>query len=343
VIPRGVEQRLRRSDYPRRVVTTIIGATAGLHHCRLNSHALPRSLAMTATAANEGDRLAPLGQEEYVEQAHFFSALGQRIAVNVPTQEVLASVREEVLATTKLPMAIDFLLAELRHAGTISTAFTQLPHYFTPFQTFVIGEAENDRSKFDLRIALAVLAREAEYRAARHVETAPTLQGLFLYQFEVLCRNRLGYDRGLGAMAGDPSYPELWREWLRTIRRQVGMVDLADLIYVRSENYNERARRRGGDDAPEQLEPLFGDREGRIALANRRKDPLYLFASLHRQLGYPEVPRPQTRDENESPLPQIARRLEQLEKRITLMEDEQRGGIDLTKLYVDPRRPAEED
>ncbi len=280
--------------------------------------------------------LAPLGEEEYVEQAHFFTALGERIAVDVPTQEVLASVREEVLATTKLPMAIDFLLAELRHAGTFGTAFAQLPHYFTPFQTFLIGEAEDDRGKFDLRIALVVLAREAEYRAGRFHAAAPSLQGLFLYQFEVLCRNRLGYDHGLEAMSKDPSYTPLWRDWLQTIRRQVGMVDLADLVYVRSEHYNARARRKGETDM---AEPLFGDREGRIALANRKKDPLFLFASLHRQLGYPEVPRPQTRDENENPLPQIARRLEQLEKRITLMEDEQRGGIDLTKLYVDPKHP----
>src|SRR5690606_3025707 len=148
------------------------------------------------------------------------------------------------------PLAIDFLLAELRHAGTISTAFSQLPHYFTPFQTFVVSEAENDRRKFDLRVALVVLAREAEYRAGRRVDSPPSLQGLFVYQFEVLCRNRLGYDRGLTAMAADPSYPPVWREWLLTIRRQVGMVDLADLIYVRSEHYNERARRVADPEAP---------------------------------------------------------------------------------------------
>lgn len=291
-------------------------------------------------AADAGPSLAPLGIEEYVEQAHFFATLAERIAVNVPTQEVLAAVREEVLATTKLPLAIDFLLAELRHAGSVATAFTRLSHYFTPFQTFLIGEAENDRRKFDLRVALLVLAHEAEYRAGRYRQVVPSLQGLFFYQFEVLCRNRLGYDRGLEAMAKDPSYTPIWQEWLNTIRRQVGMVDLADLVYVRSEHYNERARRKGDTEI---VEPLFGDREGRIALANRRKDPLYLFASLQRQLGYPEVPRPQQRDEIENPIPQIARRLEQLEKRITLMEDEQRGGIDLTRLYVDPRKSASGD
>jgi hypothetical protein len=40
-------------------------------------------------------------------------------------------------------------------------------------------------------------------------------------------------------------------------------------------------------------------------------------------------------------LPQLARRLEQLEMRIKLVEEEQRGGIDLTKFYVKPDQPSE--
>jgi hypothetical protein len=137
------------------------------------------------------------------------------------------------------------------------------------------------------------------------------------------------------------------------------MVDLADLIYVHSEYYWQRqdagvARSfhqeslqsaaaedasAGNDsvEAPSRHElVLFGEREGRIALANRRKDPLFLFASLHRQLGYPEVPRPRPEESNQLQLPQIARRLEQLEMRIKLVEEEQRGGIDITKFYVKP-------
>jgi hypothetical protein len=94
--------------------------------------------------------------------------------------------------------------------------------------------------------------------------------------------------------------------------------------------------------APTQRELiLFGDREGRIALANRRKDPLFLFASLQRQLDYPQVPRPTTEESRQPQLPQIARRLEQLEMRIKLVEEEQRGGIDLTKFYVKPDEPRE--
>ena len=230
----------------------------------------------------------------------------------------------------------------------------RLEHYFTPFQTFVIEESEDERRRFDLRIALEVLRREAEYRSE-----LPTRQGLFLYQFEALSRNRLGYDRGLEAMARDPAFDATWRDWIRTVRRQIGMVDLADLIYVHSEHYRKRvgleeragpssapgvggkpAEGPGGEDAPARSNTdapvLFGEREGRIALANRRKDPLFLFASLHRQLGYPEVPRPQARDAQESLLPQLARRLEQLETRMKLVEEEQRGGLDLTQFYQKP-------
>lgn len=319
--------------------------------------------------ASDADKspLAPLGREEYVEQAHFFRALGERLRDNVPMQEVLGTVREEVLATTKLPMAIDFLLAELRHAGVLSTAMSRLTHYFSPFQVYVVQEAEDERRRFDLRVALEILRREAEYRAEE-----PTRQGLFLYQFESLCRNRLGYDRGLEAMARDAAFDETWSGWIRTVRRQIGMVDLADLVYVHSEYYRQRVEKtegatgtgrggasstpggsveHGGGDAPardgreDAGVVLFGEREGRIALANRRKDPLYLFASLHRQLGYPEVPLPPRPDAEQALLPQMARRLEQLETRMKLLEDEQRGGIDLTKFYERPDfpRPAADD
>jgi hypothetical protein len=299
---------------------------------------------------SQASPLAPLGREEYVEQAHFFQALAERLEVNVPAQEVLASVREEVLATTKLPLAIDFLLGELRHEGVLGPAMGLLSHYFTPFQAFVVQESENERLRFDLRVGLEILRREAEYRAGE-----PTRQGVFLYQFESLCRHRLGYDRGLDAIARDPAFDKTWREWIRTLRRQIGMVDLADVIYVHSEYYWQRNDKSGpGADTPQlagntQSNPragsspspdgaviLFGEREGRIALANRKKDPLFLFSSLHRQLGYPEVPRIKPADKEAALLPQLARRLEQLEMRLKIIEEEQRGGLDLTQFYERP-------
>ena len=289
-----------------------------------------------------------MGREEYVEQAHFFGVLGDRLRNNIPTQEILESVREEVLSTTKLPLAIDFLRAELRHEGVFGSAMQLLPHYFTPFQAYVVLEAENERGHFDLRIGLEILRREAEYRAEQ-----ATRQGLFLYQFEAICRNRLRYDQGLTAMANDPAFDDPWHQWILTIRRQVGMVDIADMIYVHSEAYEDQIHSPPGpqegsgfsaqpDATMEGTNPkrdpltLFGHQEGRIALANRRKDPLYLFASLHRQLGYPEIPRPKPVDIQQALLPQLARRLDLLEKRMTLIEDEQRGGFDLTQFYGPP-------
>ena len=277
--------------------------------------------------------LSPLPREEYVEQAHFFTVLAERMAESTPAQEVLDTVREEVLATTKLPMAIDFLLAELRHQGTFAPGMRQLAHYFTPFQCYIMSEAENDRRRFDLRIGLLILAREAKYRAAEHVSR----QGLFVYQFEALCRNRLSYDVGLDAMCRDPSYDSTWSEWILTVRRQIGLVELADLIYVRSDFYVLQQERLGAASESTEGTPahfvLFGIQEGRIAWANRRKDPLLLFAALHRHLDYPEVPRSDKVDPEERLLPVLARRMEQVEARVRLLEEEQRGGIDLTRFY----------
>ena len=278
----------------------------------------------------EGEALSPLAREEYVEQEHLFTVLGERLRENMPAQEILAMVREELLATTKLPLAVDFLLAELRHQGAIAEGMKQLGHYFSPFQCYVMSEAENDRRRFDLRIGLQILSREAKYRTEKNI----SCQGLFLFQFEALCRNRLSYDAGLEAMARDASYDQAWRDWILTVRRQLGIVELADLIYVRSEYYREKqALDSGVPDDPASGQQLFGNREGRIAWANRSKDPLLLFAAMQRHLGYPQVPRTKQADPEERLLPSLARRVEQLESRLKLVEEEQRGGINLERFY----------
>jgi len=127
----------------------------------------------------ENPDLSPLPREEYVEQAYFFEVLLQRSRENYPAQEVLHSIREELLVTTKMPLAVDFLLAELLHQGAFATAMQRLAHYFTPFQCYVMGEAENDRKRLDMRIALEILGREATYRAQ-----GISRQGLFFYQLD---------------------------------------------------------------------------------------------------------------------------------------------------------------
>jgi hypothetical protein len=278
-----------------------------------------------------------LPREEYIEQAYLFRVLAERMNREMATQDLLGLVKEEVLSTTKLPLAIDFLSSELRHAGGFSTAMARLAHYFTTFQTYVVAEAENERGRFDLQVALKILEREALYRAE-----GASRQGLFFYQFECLCRNRLGYDKGLEAVAGDAIYDEAWREWILIVRRQVGIVDFADMIYVRSEQFVKDRLRKNADAAPLEKPALFGDREGRIAWANRRKDPLLLFAALNRQLGYPNVPRLEPIDQTPQILPQVMRRMEKVEARLKLLEEEQKGGIDLTKFYQPPTRPEME-
>jgi len=221
-----------------------------------------------------------------------------------------------------LPFAIDFMAGELRLTGGFATAMARLPHYFTPFQTYVVGEAEKAEGRFDFRVALEILQREVEYLAG---DASP--QGLFLFQFETLCRNRLGYDRGLEAVAGDPIYDENWREWIGIVRRQVGLIDFADMIYVRSELYRKTR-------AMAEKPILFGEKEGRIALANRRKDPLYLFSALQRHLGYPPVPQPRPEDTQRDLLPAVQHRVERLETRLALLEEELRGGINLSRFFA---------
>ena len=111
-----------------------------------------------------------------------------------------------------------------------------------------------------------------------------------MFQFEAIARNRLGYNKGLAGMAADPIYTEDWKDYILTLRTRLGDVDFADLIFVRSEQFVRERLRLNPDFVPK-FPVLFGEKEGKIARANRGRDPMYLFAALQRQLGYPEVPR----------------------------------------------------
>src|SRR5437773_6264238 len=236
----------------------------------------------------------------------------------MPAQDVLARVHEEILATTRLPLAIQFLGTELKHTGLLSSGFARLTHYFTPFQAYIIGQTEEEKKRFSLEIGLVILEREAAYRAAQ-----VTPQGLFVYQFEALSRNRLGYDAGIEAMIGDPFYDADWRTFLQMVRQQVGVVDFGVLIYLRSELYVTEQRREKPEYQPP-LPPLFGAKEGKIARANRGRDPLYLFAALQRQLGYPQVPYRKPMHNPLAQLPTILAKLREMEQRLKLLETEAR-------------------
>lgn len=274
-----------------------------------------------------------LDREEYIEQVYFFRVFRERLLENLPAQEVLATIHEEVLSTSRLPTVIEFLRGEVGLHGRLSQGMSLLPHYFTAFQTFVFQRAEEDRSKFDQLTGLEILQHEASYKAQ-----GATPAGLFVYQFESISRNRLGYDRGMVAMAADPHYAgSQWSDWILRARLQLGATDFGELIYRSSQQFVDDRRRIQGDSDWSPSHPvLFGSREGRIAKANLGKDPLYLFAALQRQLGYPSVPRPKKETGLEQQIPALQAKLSQLEKRIQLLEAETRGTLDLSQFYTKP-------
>ncbi len=272
-----------------------------------------------------------LEREEYIEQAYFWQIMRERQIDGVPVQDVLAQVQEELLSTTKLPMAIDFLLGEIKHKGRLSDGMRTVSHYFTPFQAMVMTNAEDDKTRFDGLIGLQILEFEAAYRGSDKATPA----GLFLFQFECIARNRLGYDDGMRAIAADTMYSADWRAWISMAQKQLGMTELSDLLYLRSEFAVEEKRRATRDPNWHSPVPLlFGTREGRIAKANRGKDPLYMFAALQRQLGYPAVPRPKNKNEERIIHPVIEQRFQLIEKRMQVIEQEQKGGVDLSQFYV---------
>lgn len=271
--------------------------------------------------------IPPLDREEYIEQEYFFRTYRERLAQNFPTQEILETIREEILSTTKLPFAIDFLNDEIRHQGRISDGMARLAHYFSPFQSFIVRKSEEDKARFDLPVGLLILEREAEYRRGE-----PVPAGMFVFQFECIARNRLGYDAGMQAMADDPFYDQSWKDWILMVKRQLGTRDFSDFIYLHSQFAVEELRRQRQDETLEvKRSILFGIQEGRIAKANRLKDPLYMFAALQRQLNYPTVPRPKAKSFLPDIPPAIEARLLKLEKRLQLLEMEANNSLDLTK------------
>jgi hypothetical protein len=275
-----------------------------------------------------------LDREEYIEQVYFFRTLRERLIDGLPSQEILARIGEELLSTTKLPIAVSFLHTEMKSTGVMSPAMERISHYFTPFQTHVIAQAENDTSRFPMEQALLVLEREAKFKSE-----GPSLPALFVFQFEAIARNRLGYGKGLAGMAADPLYTEDWQDYILTLRTRLGDVDFADLIFVRSEQFVRERLRLNPDFVPK-FPTLFGEKEGKIARANRGRDPMYLFAALQRQLGYPEVPRTRPPDELEARVVLLEQRIALMENRLKIAESDLHQDVDLSQVLVKPEDTA---
>lgn len=275
-----------------------------------------------------------LAQEEYIEQAYFFRTFRDRLADGIPAQEILESIHSELLTTTKLPLAVQFMLSEMKHSGLLSQAFSALTHYFTPFQTQVVAKTEEDDSRLTFHQALLVLEREAEYRAHE-----PTCAGLFIYQLETLSRNRLGYSQGLTSMEEDGFFDDDWRDYFRLVRSHLGVRDFAELLFARSEYFVEQRRLQDPQyDPPFPI--LFELKEGKIASASIGKDPAFLFAALQRQLAYPMVPRLPRAEKKKDELADLLHRLKTLETRLALLETET-GKADFSQFYVrkDEQKP----
>ena len=191
-----------------------------------------------ALTDNPTRKMPRLAREEYIEQAYFFEAFRERLEDGFPAQEILARIGEELLSTTNLPRAVYFLQAECKLSGLIAPAMRVMAHYFSPFQTFVIAKAEAETGRFDFSQALLILQREARYRAE-----GATPAGMFVYQFEAVSRNRLGYREGLAAMSRDDLYSEDWQNYISTLLARLGDVDFADLIIPRNSRFSSAKKK----------------------------------------------------------------------------------------------------
>jgi len=279
-----------------------------------------------------------LPKEEYIEQEYFFQTYRQRLQDRIPAQEILRTIQEELLNTCRLPLAIDILRTEILHSGQIAPAMRRLPHYFTSFQTFVMEQAEDETARFVLIAALQILEREARYRAD---DVSPS--GLFMYQLECIARNRLGYHSGLTAMANDDMFDSQWKQWFQYLMLQLGVHELAGLVYRASACYQARREvRAAGQPSAAESPVLFEDQTGRIARANIGRDPAYFFAALQRQLNYPSVPIPPKAETEKIP-PVVESRLMRVEQRLKLLEMEQKDGIDLSQFYGKHRSIDDDD
>ncbi len=233
-----------------------------------------------------------LDREEYVEQAYFFRTFRERVADNLPTQDVLATLDQEILTTTRLPMAVQFLATEIKHTGLLATGFERLHALLHPVPGVRRppgrgGEAAVQHGDRPARPGAGghLPGQQADPAGAVRLPVRDDLpQPARLRRRADRDERRPVLRRRLEGVPGDRS------------ARQVGVVDFADLVY-----YGRSSRSSSSGGGTRTFEPsvpmLFGEKEGKIAKASRGRDPLFLFAALQRQLSYPEVPRTKVRDD----------------------------------------------
>jgi hypothetical protein len=137
------------------------------------------------------------------------------------------------------------------------------------------------------------------------------------------------------AISDDPFFDETWRDWILKARLRLGTTDFGQLIYYRSEQFLAERRKRHPDYKPS-YPILFSVQEGRIAKANRGKDPLYMFAALQRQIGHPAAPRLRAKEPGPIIHPILEQRLQRIETRLKILDSEVKGDFNLSDFYVKP-------
>ena len=142
----------------------------------------------------------------YVEQAYFFRTFLKRMADNMPAQEVLESLHQELLSSTRMPMAIQFLATEIKHSGLLATGLERLPHYFTKFQAFSSPEAEDEGRRI-----IMPTARSSSSRRRRN-QANPDRPGCSSTSSKHSSEPPRYLD-GIIAMEDDPLYDADWTEY----------------------------------------------------------------------------------------------------------------------------------
>ena len=232
-----------------------------------------------------------LEREEYIEQAYFFQSFRERLVHGLPSQEILERVGEELLTTTKLPLAVSFLASEMKHSGLMAPAMVHIGHYFTAVPGPRGRPGGRWRTQPVLHGEQARLHPGTRQGPSSRPETS-SLAGLFVFQFESLSRNRLGKSTPGASRRWrrTPHYNEDWRDYDPPLQTRLGDVDFADLIFVRSLPTSSLERRRRDPGLHAQVpHPLRRPRKGKIARCNRGRDPMYLFSAL--QTASSAIPR----------------------------------------------------
>ena len=123
-------------------------------------------------------------------------------------------------------------------------------------------------SRFSMEQALLILEREAKYKSEN-----PARRPVH-FPVRVSVAKPAGLHPGTGAaMSADPLYTEDWRDYILMLQTRLGDVDFAKPHPSYYAHFVKERRKTNPEFEPK-YPTLFGEREGKIARANRGRDPV---------------------------------------------------------------------